>query len=272
MGSEHPFNPVVSLVAGVDKESTDVNNNSVDSDINQSQFACKHADFVFTPYQYLTQMQAATTKDTQSYQGKNQKYGYRRPPPVLMDSQSIISQSSMGGDMSPSDYQHYGRRNNNYSNYPPRSGGGGSRGGVGMGFPNSPGGKPYYRNQAGPPNIQVPGGPPMFPMDFHAPGQGGYPGAAYPIPIFPPPPMQMPLPGSYPPPPYGYHNSLSSSLSSSYGASHSPLSQSPMNPSYLMPPLGMPPMPPPPHDFPQTAAFSAGGGGISPNTRKRSES
>jgi hypothetical protein len=241
MGSEHPFNPVVSLTG--EKELQDPN--------SVLAFSFAHADYVFTPYQYQLQMQSAATKDAQSTQGRNPRYPYRRPPPVI-ESQSFSQ--SPGNESSP-DYQSYPRRNN-YSNYPNRGRGG---------YPSSPGGRQYYRNQP-----HIPGQPPqMFPMEFHMnmpipPPQ--YANNVFPtMPVFPPPPMQLPggpipfIPGGpYFPP--QMHNSLSSSLSSSYGA-QSPLSQSPMNPSYLIPPPSMPQ----PSDY-QTS------GSVSPNTRKRTNS
>lgn len=210
MGSEHPFNPVVSLTG--DKEA---------SNVPSVPFSCLHAEYIFVPYNHHLQMQSNAIKEAQAQQGRQNRYGYRRPPPVILETQSMISQASninsSNGEMSP-DFVHY-RRNIPYRGKGP--------------YPNSPG-RPYYaRNNQN--QMPIPGMGVFPPMTMDMTGIPIPPPAGYtypPMPVFPPPPMYGAPPQFYAP---QMHNSLSSSVSSSYGGT-SPMSQSPMNPSYLIPP------------------------------------
>lgn len=209
MGSEHPFNPTVSLIAG-EEESTEITKHP------EIPFSFHHADYLFVPYNYQQQMQSAALKDAQASQNNRQnRYYYRRPPPVLLDSQSMISQASSlnssTGDISPEHMQY--RRGHNYRQKVP--------------YPASPN-RAYYRQSPNPnmplQNNMYPMGVDMTGIPIPAPAGYGYP----PVPMFPPP--------IYGPPPFyppQLHNSLSSSVSSSFGQ-NSPMSQSPMTPSYML--------------------------------------
>lgn len=229
MGNEHPFNPSVSLVGETEKPHT--------SDL-AALLAFNHADYLFVPYTYQIQMQSNALKETQAQQGRQNRY-YRRPPPVMLDTHSLISQTSSltsNGELSP-DLLQYRR---NPPHYRPKGA-----------FPNSPGRQYYHRSNASANQLFSVG------MDMNGipiPPPAGY--SAYPsVPVYPPP-----LYTHAPFYPAQLHNSLGSSMSSSYGQT-SPMSQSPMAPSYILHPHlpagDYPPMPPHPG---------------SPNTRNRSES
>ena len=221
MGTEHPFNPVVSLIGEglVPKEESKT----------KPMFSFDHQSFLFIPYIVQMKIQAQAAKEAQSQQTKNHK-PYRRQAPQIIDGMSVNSQSfsSNSSEISNSDSYYYKKQNALYNRA--------------KNYPNSPsrhGGNPYYR---GPPHgapmpAMSPQGHPMYPMPIeinyipipppNAPPMYGnvYPG----MPVYPPPHhMQMPFPV---PPPY-FHPSPGSSLSSSYGQS-SPISHSPMNPSYI---------------------------------------
>jgi hypothetical protein len=243
IGTEHPFNPVVSLNPPDSSSPGD----------SPALFSFLHAKYILTPFTYQMQIQANALRDTQIHQQQNNsanrnRLPYRRPPPILFDTHSMISQGmslhASTGDVSP-DIHHY--RSNKSGSFSGKSGTAG--GNYRSYYPNSPGRSAYYRNN---PNHLLPHqGMPMFPMSLDGvnyipippplPSPSGgpmphpsnmmFPGQ---LPIFPLPPF---IPGAtsphfYPP---QMHNSLSSSVSSSYGQ-HSPLSQSPMNSSYMLPP------------------------------------
>lgn len=219
MGTEHPFNPVVSLIGDF--------TTSEDSK-SKAMFSFKHDSFLFIPYLVQMKLQAQTAKEAQSQQAKSHK-PYRRQPPQIMEGMSVNSQSfsSASSEISNADSYYYKKQNAGYNN---RS----------KNYPNSPsrhGGNSYFRGQHGAPMPQMsPQGHPMYPMPMDMnyipiPPPNGPPmyGNMYPgVPIYPPHPMQIPFAI---PPPY-FHPSPGSSLSSSYGQ-NSPMSHSPMNPSYI---------------------------------------
>jgi hypothetical protein len=240
IGAEHPFNPVVALNPPSSSSPGD----------SSAPFSFYHAKYILTPFTFQMQIQANALREAQIHQQQNNsanrnRLPYRRPPPILFDSHSMISQGmnlhASGGDVSPD--VHYYRANKSGS-FSGKSGpGGGNHRNY---YPNSPGKAAYYRNN--PNHLLPPQGMPMFPMSLDgvnyipippplpSPSGGPMPHPMFPgqLPIFPPPF----IPGATPPhfyPPQ-MHNSLSSSVSSSYGQHNSPLSQSPMNASYMLPP------------------------------------
>lgn len=214
MGNEHPFNPTVALVEADSSEGDETEKKSEAAD-PAALLAFNHAAYLFVPYNHQLQMQSNALKEAQAQSGR-QNRPYRRPPPMMMDTHSLISQApsltSSTGEVSP-DLLQYRRNAQAY------------RGKAS--FPNSPGRQFYHRSNANNPQHN-----PLFPMGMDMSG----------IPI-PPPPSGYSYPSVpvYPPPLYAHapfypaqmHNSLGSSISSSYGQT-SPMSQSPMTPSYML--------------------------------------
>jgi hypothetical protein len=233
MGTEHPFNPIVTLI---DDSSSCSKDEPTFDDGNPLDF--NHESFLFIPYSVQTKMQAQALKDSQSQQSKNSK-SFRRQPPQILDSASVVSHAySTVSGLTENSEHHYKKQGQGYGGYR----------GKGHPYPNSPNrgsnGNGYFRGGM-PQPIPIPTGIPMnsqghpmypIPLDMnfvpmpHPTNPNGAPIYPYPgMPIYPPPPMGVPVP--FPHHPY-YHSSVSSSVSSSYGQS-SPLSMSPLPPSYL---------------------------------------
>ncbi len=234
MGAEHPFNPIVSL--GDDEQS--LHNEVSISSCSPLEF--NHESFIFIPYTVQIKMQAQALKESQSQQSKVQK-SFRRQPPQILDSASVTSQSFSTVSGLTENTDHHNQKKQGYGSYR----------GKGHPYTSSPNRNQHGNNffRGGPQPIPIPPGVPLnpqghpiypIPMDLnfismqHHGAPSGPPMYPYPgMPIYPPPPMGVPIP--YPPHPY-YHSSVSSSVSSSYGQS-SPLSMSPISPSYLQTPM-----------------------------------
>lgn len=232
-------------------------------DISDSAWCFTHAAYLFTPYQINLQMQQQALKDSQarvaqvqapSYQQMGYGIGgrvnnYARRPytygnnnvNMISDTMSVSSISTANTDRRGGPVGPYG--SGGYGNSMASSPGGRGNGGYGqMRSPNRPMVNNNMQQQMMPPPM------PIMQMPYDpATGQPFYP---------PPPPLNaMYAPG---PPPMGamyqqhpmaispyhgyYHNSMASSLGSSYGGpgmmggNGSPISQSPSTNSYMQPP------------------------------------
>lgn len=202
MGSEHPFNPVVSLGPV---------NDSFKSEEDIS-LTFDHKGFIYFPYHVQIQFQAQLAKDSQQ-NTKSQK-SYRRPAPQISETSTINS------DLTDPTYNSKNRYNNNRSNRANH-----------FVHPNSPGRQQYFMPQPIPIGQMPPGQVYVEYMGVPPPTHpGAFPG--YPnMPIYPHPIPYPIAPVPYFPP--QMHSSLPNSLSSSYGGPNSPLSQSPVNNSYI---------------------------------------
>jgi len=276
VGTEHPFNPIVKFT---DEENV-AEKEGGDSPIPWS---CDNLTYLYTSHQVLLQLQGTGTTigtaghpnshygvatgnvnnggnnirdncsiasgGTSSYRGgfggNNYRHSYRRPPPMIMESGSYVSQMGIAANnySMSEDYHHYtnkrggsGSGNANYrgsnkgmnngmymNNSPNRSVGGNNNITNSGSAPPNPPNSPYYLHQLPPGAIPIPS-PHGYPMEMLPPGVtlagspvGLYP-AAYP-PMFSSSPVQIPFmphpyfphPNAmYPPPlPPQQHNSSS---------------------------------------------------------------
>ena len=247
MGAEHPFNPIVKLLPEPESEAA---SEDLDSENHGHLVApLAHHTFVFTPILAQAALlarekeaNAAASSNSSVISGKSNRT-FRRQPPFYVDTMSVSGRSQWSNDPRARS-KGPGRMPTN------KIGGGSPRTGGGYGGMNYGGGMP--QGQTSPMNMayaRMPPGPMMMVAPQSA--QGMVPGmvapGSYPGPSAMGMPMGSPLQPGVPMPVYTQqmqqmqlhymqqqqqiyqnyqaqmHPSMASSLSSSYGASHSPM-------------------------------------------------
>ncbi len=249
MGAEHPFNPIVKLLP----EPEDAASEDLEGENHGHLVApLAHHTFVFTPILAQAALlarekeaNAAASSNSSVISGKSNRT-FRRQPPFYVDTMSVSGRSQWSNDPRA--------RNKGPSRMPTNKIGGGSpRTGGGYGGMNyGGGGMPQGQGQTSPMNMayaRMPPGPMMMVAPQSA--QGMVPGmvaaGSYPGPNTMVMPMGSPLQQGVPMPVYSQqmqqmqlhymqqqqqiyqnyqaqmHPSMASSLSSSYGAAHSPM-------------------------------------------------